>query len=277
MEILYLYLVATLLFLLQFPLISSDPELGQPGSLSGRRSKTEIINELLNDCIDSKNHKSSPGPEDYLHSQCSPWKDRSCCTADTTVDAHYTKMYNFDWDHCAHASRLSDKCRHHFIQDLCFYECSPNVGPWKIEINQKFRKERFMDVPLCASDCDTWFRDCSDDYTCVANWGRGFDWVGGRNRCPAGSTCKTFSQVYKNSQEFCESIWDHSWKYASDNDYCMRLWFNASQGNPNDKVAKWKAYQLVSAAAPKPKLNQGMLMSMSIIVPFAIKLINIFS
>lgn len=119
-------------------------------------SQNSIIEKrnLVNSCIDGNNHKREPGPEDDLHKQvvkyfkyfqvekstcllrltcfcikCSPWKKNSCCTGNTTVHAHGEMMYGFNYDHCPN-QQMSKKCRGHFIQDLCFYECSPNVGPW---------------------------------------------------------------------------------------------------------------------------------------------------
>jgi folate receptor len=38
-------------------------------------------------------------------------------------------MYGFNYNHCPNR-KMSSKCLEHFVQDLCFYECSPNVGPW---------------------------------------------------------------------------------------------------------------------------------------------------
>lgn len=46
----------------------------------------------------------------------------------------------------------------------------------------KIRKERFFNVPLCASDCDKWFDDCKDEYTCVDNWTTMFVFSKGLNR-----------------------------------------------------------------------------------------------
>jgi len=94
----------------------------------------------------------------------------------------------------------------HFTQDHCFYECSPNVGPWIVEViinssifqfvkiieyfkdyiislsfriqepDRSWRNQRYFGVPLCASDCNQWFNDCKHDLTCVENWSRGFTW-----------------------------------------------------------------------------------------------------
>lgn len=62
-------------------------------------------------------------------SQCAPWKDNACCTANTSSEAHkdQSNLYNFNWNHCG---LMPPKCKRHFIQDTCLYECSPNLGPW---------------------------------------------------------------------------------------------------------------------------------------------------
>lgn len=62
-------------------------------------------------------------------SQCAPWRENACCTANTSAEAHEDNsyLYNFNWNHCG---IMSEKCKKHFIQDTCFYECSPHLGPW---------------------------------------------------------------------------------------------------------------------------------------------------
>ncbi|TNN32102.1 Folate receptor beta [Liparis tanakae] len=85
--------------------------------------------DKLNLCMDAKHHKVAPGPEGQLYLQCAPWRDNACCTANTSAEAHEDNsyLYNFNWDHCG---VMSPKCRAHFTQDTCFYECSPHLGPW---------------------------------------------------------------------------------------------------------------------------------------------------
>uniref|UniRef100_A0A8D0FVC3 Folate receptor-like domain-containing protein n=1 Tax=Strix occidentalis caurina TaxID=311401 RepID=A0A8D0FVC3_STROC len=87
---------------------------------------------LLNICMDGKHHKTEPGPEGQLYGQCALWKENACCTANTSLEAHEDQsyLYGFNWDHCG---AMPEKCKRHFIQDTCLYECSPNLGPW---INQ---------------------------------------------------------------------------------------------------------------------------------------------
>uniref|UniRef100_A0A3B3QLY5 Folate receptor n=1 Tax=Paramormyrops kingsleyae TaxID=1676925 RepID=A0A3B3QLY5_9TELE len=134
--------------------------------------------DLLNMCMDAKHHKTEPGPEGLLYKQCSPWKDNACCTANTSEQAHSDNsyLYNFEWNHCG---IMSEACKKHFIQDTCFYECSPHLGPWVQMVDQSWRKERILNVPLCREDCETWWEDCKDDFTCKENWHVGWDWTTG--------------------------------------------------------------------------------------------------
>lgn len=202
--------------------------------------------ELLNWCIVGRNHKERPSAEDELHGSCIPWKNWACCTHNVTRIVHTTTMYNFNWNHCGQTKNMSSKCMRHFIQDLCFYECEPNLGPWVVKVNMKIRKERYYKVPICASDCDTWFNDCRDDYTCVDNWTTKFVFIKGENRCPSSSVCIKYSEMFRDAKHFCELIWDDSWKYTPDNEPCMRLWFNGSLGNPNARVAQVRVQELMA-------------------------------
>lgn len=212
---------------------------------------TDNRDEMLNWCLDTKLHKSRPGPEDELHKQCSPWKERACCTAKTSREIHTSSVHGFNYDHCPGHS-LSDECKWFFQRDHCFYECSPNLGPWTTKVSMKMRNERFFELPLCATHCTMWYEACQHDFTCTDNWTRNFRWKNGTNHCPAGAACFTFQQVYQSAPNFCEKVWDHSWKYAEDTEPCMQLWFQPGQGNPNDVVAQLRAQQLVGAAGGRP-------------------------
>lgn len=70
----------------------------------------------------------------------------------------------------------------------------------------KMRRERFLGVPLCATDCDDWFKACKDDFTCTDNWTLNFEWINGTNRCRPESECRTFSEIFQNSSNFCERV-----------------------------------------------------------------------
>ncbi|KAF2351663.1 Folate receptor-like [Trinorchestia longiramus] len=235
--------------------------------------------DFMESCMNARHQKVQPGPESDLFLQCSPWRNRSCCTPETTRAVHETSHHPLNYNHCAHKRPLSDSCRRHFTQDDCFYECSPNVGPWLVRDDERpWREERFYGAPLCASDCDQWFNDCQYDLTCTDNWSLNFHWVtisasdvdqptdGTRcknnatsckvNVCPKGSTCVTFLEMYGNASNFCETVWDGSWSYTPDNEPCMRLWFDGAAGNPNEAVAQLYASRLsgvtaaVNAAVP---------------------------
>ena len=142
------------------------------------------------------------------------------------------------------------------------------------EPHRSWRNERFFGVPLCATDCESWFNDCRADYTCVDNWAMNFDWVamdgsagvrgeGTRcpnnassckvNVCPRGSSCTTFQQMYGDAKTFCERVWDGSWKVLDDSKPCMRLWFSGKSYNPNDKVAGY--YAATARAGPSAAVS----------------------
>lgn len=61
--------------------------------------------------------------------QCLPWKDNACCTRSTSWQAHHDTplLFNFSVLHCG---LLTPSCHKHFVQAICFHECSPNLGPW---------------------------------------------------------------------------------------------------------------------------------------------------
>lgn len=190
-------------------------------------------NEYLDVCIDSKNHKSTPGHEgkDFVGS-CKPWSNHSCCTTNTSAKIEadgILSLYNMLLDQCPSIKSMSAKCSQHFKRDTCFYECSPNLGPWvvKDDVSKVTRKERAMHIPLCADDCDQWFHDCKDDYTCSDNWGDSSNWNWKKKGTVGMCTkpCKTFSQYYRNPKTFCEKIFNYSYKYGSNNrSTCMQLW-----------------------------------------------------
>ncbi|XP_071453822.1 folate receptor beta-like isoform X2 [Hetaerina americana] len=187
-------LVFVLMYILYVPLSVADQLTNDP-------------NKMLNSCLDGMHHKTEPGPEGDLYKQCYPWRDRSCCKYNTTEAAHHAGLYGFKLDHCTDSAKMSTDCRRHFVQDLCFYECSPNIGPWIVkDSGMKIRKERYFEVPLCQSDCEAWFESCYDDYTCTDNWSRNFNWSNGRNHCPAMSKCRTFGSIYGNAGNFCSKV-----------------------------------------------------------------------
>lgn len=209
-----------------------------------------VRDSLLNVCMDAKHHKTAPGPEGQLHGQCTPWKDNACCTANTSVQAHQDQsyLYNFNWDHCG---IMPEKCKRHFIQDTCLYECSPNLGPWIKPADSSWRKERILHVPLCLEDCEEWWEDCQNAVTCKVNWHKGWNWTTGINQCPRGTSCQKFRYVFPTPADLCQQIWSHSYRYTTyrrGSGRCIQMWFNPSQGNPNVAVARYYAQANAAAA-----------------------------
>ncbi|KAG8431344.1 hypothetical protein GDO86_019018 [Hymenochirus boettgeri] len=195
-------------------------------------------------CLNGKHQKVVPGPEDVLHGQCTPWKEKSCCTNNTSAEAHKDQslLYNFNWNHCG---TMSDTCKKHFIQDTCFYECSPNLGPWIQKVDSSWRRERILDVPLCQEECDTWYRDCRLQYTCMDNWHTGWNWTSGTNQCPTDKPCRLLADVFPTAKDFCEKVWSNSYKYTTmkrGSGQCMQIWFDVGNGNVNPNVAVTKYY-----------------------------------
>lgn len=195
--------------------------------------------DKLNMCMDGTHHKTDPGPEGDLYYQCEPWRDNACCTANTSTAAHNDSsyLYNFNWNHCG---AMSEACKKHFIQDTCFYECSPHLGPWIQEVDQSWRRERILDVPLCMEDCHSWWEDCKHDVTCKTDWHKGWDWSTGINKCPMDKKCRNWTEVFPTAKDMCEKIWSNSYLYTTlkkESGRCMQMWFTGE--NPNKKVAEY--------------------------------------
>ncbi|XP_065520649.1 folate receptor gamma-like isoform X2 [Lathamus discolor] len=213
-----------------------------------------VRDSVLNVCMDAKHHKAEPGPEGELYGQCSLWKDNACCTANTSLEAHKDQsyLYSFNWDHCG---VMPPRCKRHFIQDTCLYECSPNLGPWIDQVGAGAPHsppgggERILHVPLCREDCEQWWEDCKEAFTCKENWHKGWNWTSGTNRCPRGSLCRRFSAVFPSPAALCERVWSHSYRFSAlgrASGRCIRLWWDPAEGNPNAAVARFYA----SGAAP---------------------------
>ncbi|XP_054432103.1 folate receptor alpha-like isoform X1 [Pteronotus mesoamericanus] len=205
--------------------------------------------ELLNVCMDAKHHKEKPSPEEELPEQCSPWKKNSCCSVSTSQEAHkdVSYLYRFNWDHCG---PMEPACKRHFIQDTCLYECSPNLGPWIRQVNQSWRKERVLNVPLCKEDCESWWEDCRTSYTCKSNWHKGWNWTSGFNQCPVKDSCHPFHFYFPTPAALCNEIWSHSYEvsnYSRGSGRCIQMWFDPAQGNPNEEVARFYAAAMSGA------------------------------
>ncbi|KAH8869922.1 Folate receptor alpha isoform 1 [Schistosoma japonicum] len=187
---------------------------------------TSVV-EYMNLCPDGKFHKHKPSAEPGLSKDCSHWASLSCCNPQILDSVSSTSLYQFTHNHCGN---LSDKCQQVFQEDLCFYECSPNTGPWLVTVNRKISNERFFGAPLCQSECEYWWNSCKFDKTCVTNWNTHFNWSTGTNSCPESTSCMTIESIFGNATAFCELIWDHAWNVVPDNTTSGCMLFSGKAG-----------------------------------------------
>ena len=75
----------------------------------------------------------------------------------------------------------------------------------------------------------------------------------GINKCPTGSTCRTFQEVFGNASSFCERIWDHGFKVVPDTEDCFRLWFSQDE-NPNEAVARRAAEKMLGLSGTATRI-----------------------
>jgi folate receptor len=193
-------------------------------------------------CLASDFHKPQPNSEDFLHGHCSKWQSMSCCTKNTTIQFQTDGAWRgFNFNHCA---KLSDKCRQYFERELCLYECDPYLSQWIVkDSSKKMRSERYYKIPLCESDCRSWFNACQDDYTCRDNWNTGFKWIDTRiddlivksNFCPDHEPCQTFRDKFKSANNFCNKVWDQSFEVTS-SPQCIK--FDLQDEETNEQVSR---------------------------------------
>lgn len=135
------------------------------------------------------------------------------------------------------------------------------------QVDQSWRKQRILDVPLCLEDCQTWWDDCQEVSTCKVDWHTGWNWTTGerrththlthphthnlpdgrvcvlppgKNQCPSGTKCQKWREVFPTARDMCEKIWSQSYKFTEltkDSGRCMQMWFTGE--NPNKKVAEY--------------------------------------
>uniref|UniRef100_A0A452TQC4 Folate receptor beta n=1 Tax=Ursus maritimus TaxID=29073 RepID=A0A452TQC4_URSMA len=145
-------------------------------------------------------------------------------------------------------------------------ERSPPSSP-PTQVNQSWRRERFLHVPLCKEDCQRWWEDCRTSYTCKANWHRGWDWTSGINKCPAKTTCRTFEAYFPTPAALCEGLWSDSYQasnYSRGSGRCIQMWFDPAQGNPNEEVARF--YALAMSAGAVPQGAEPLLLSLALML-----------
>ncbi|XP_055970788.1 sperm-egg fusion protein Juno [Sorex fumeus] len=207
-------------------------------------------------CLQGPHHKAEPSPEKELFQECAPWEPRACCSAETSFSAHLdgSQLYNFSFSHCG---LLPPACQRHFARAACFYECSPNLGPWVRKwgtggwVPAPGGGQRVLAVPLCREDCEQWWQDCRTALTCRSHWhSGGWHWSRGRSRCPAGAPCRPFPAIFPTPALLCAGVWDGAFRASPElrtSGRCLRKWFQPGLANPNDDVA----HRLTDPAGPR--------------------------
>ena len=141
-------------------------------------------------------HKSLPTPEGPGFTECHPWSAGSCCSK-TTANATFLNLAygaGFQWDRCG---PLSPACERFFVQEACFYECSPHIGlyrkfgghacndsqcsttynatcdPYSVSYkpnagcSDAHNTWQVHKMPIRRDYCNAWFTACADDYFCA--------------------------------------------------------------------------------------------------------------
>ncbi|KAF8563894.1 hypothetical protein P879_06231 [Paragonimus westermani] len=114
-------------------------------------------------------------------------------------------------------------------------------------------EEQIREQVLHRFDLSHWFL-----YACVRDWSVEFEWHSGKNTCPSEKECKSFSSIYKHSKDFCESIWDGSWRVER-SDRCFHFTSNAAPFHKhNREVSVLRAKEILkrlTAGTTRPKMQ----------------------
>merc|ERR1712146_347930 len=128
-----------------------------------------------NSCHLDYYHKATPSEEDDNFTECHPWKQSSCCYQETVSDVDAINQAYGAEDHWDRCGPLSQACERFFVQEACFYECSPNIGLFRKyhpntfnSSNPDHNEWEVEGMPIKASYCNAWFDACRNDYFCGA-------------------------------------------------------------------------------------------------------------
>ncbi|XP_055212703.1 folate receptor gamma isoform X1 [Gorilla gorilla gorilla] len=220
--------------------------------------------DLLNVCMNAKHHKTQPSPEDELYGQVGAPQGPSPGSVPLD-DLPGAEEPEYGGDGCggqrlgpvssppsAVPGRRMPAARPAPARSCTRTPPACTTLTGITVVNQSWRKERILNVPLCKEDCERWWEDCRTSYTCKSNWHKGWNWTSGINECPAGALCSTFESYFPTPAALCEGLWSHSFKvsnYSRGSGRCIQMWFDSAQGNPNEEVAKFYA-EAMNAGAP---------------------------
>ncbi|KII63456.1 Folate receptor gamma [Thelohanellus kitauei] len=187
-------------------------------------------------CLKTGHHKVVHSPENVDDmGLCKPWSENSCCSAEaakfiSNPGDYY--IHNVLFNQCPSHGNLSDECKLYFMLDSCFYHCGSIFLPWTTQFSYNNSiTEVLRGIPLCSSDCDSWYDACKNDYTCSTTWySNSFGTVNGTPVCQM--ECKRFKDYHPNSKQFCESIFQGMFKYSNGGDRCcMKLKYESIDDN----------------------------------------------
>ncbi|CAH1784109.1 unnamed protein product [Owenia fusiformis] len=189
--------------------------------------------------------KEQPSPEPGL--ECPVFQEKSCCYKGATepmLSDQQVQGITY-YNHCPQKTELSAQCHQEFFDELCFFMCSPDTGPWiTFATHEEPVRDRFIDVPICPEVCEKWWQACKQEYTCTDNWYLGFNMSTGRNHCHNIDDCKPYTEIFKTAKNFCESIWDFSFKVVDEGEPCMNFVYDLTKDDNNRRVAEMKAKEL---------------------------------
>ncbi|XP_014259616.1 folate receptor gamma-like [Cimex lectularius] len=195
------------------------------------------VGEQINQCLSSNAHQRIPLPNEGEMFECEPWRNLSCCTEERAKQIHTDDVHKLEQNLCK--KPMSSSCKEFFKKETCFFECSPDLKLWFIPLNESESYQRFKNVPLCKSECDDWFNACSDDYTCSDNWYHNINTVTKNCSKSHKNECATIKDKFKTAKQFCEMVWDHSYKVVDDEEHCMKLSLSNETRIPNDEVVQF--------------------------------------
>ncbi|KAK3716557.1 hypothetical protein QZH41_006388 [Actinostola sp. cb2023] len=95
-----------------------------------------------------------------------------------------------------------------------------------------------------------WYlKACKDDYTCSNDWGNAETWKLTKTGNECKYPCRTFKQYFNNPINFCNSLFDRSFKYiiGIPGQDCMLLWPNDANNTANTQLAREYARKAISA------------------------------
>ncbi|GAB5354481.1 hypothetical protein AAMO2058_000122400 [Amorphochlora amoebiformis] len=137
-------------------------------------------------------HKTLPTPEGPDFTECHPWKNEACCTIQTADATNLNTAYGptYRWDRCG---ALSPACERFFVQEACFYECSPHIGLYRKfgghacnqddpQCTQVYDPSdpthntwQVHQMPIRKDYCDSWLLACANDLFCASGGGSYFE------------------------------------------------------------------------------------------------------